>query len=133
MLQIGDDRLEKIRLDVEKIYNQKLTRSNTLQKLFNTASSTFMHARTLNDKVQETLLHIYAPQPTASDTQYLDEMYTDIVKNTKASSTNAVTSDNRDLAIEAYIQDSITDIITDIKSTYDTFLKMSTNVKGYIK
>ncbi len=133
MLQIGDDRLEKIRLDVQKIYEQKLTKSKALQNLFDTASSTLGQAHRADQNAQEIILHGYTPQPNASDTQYIDDIYTNTASSTASTTSQDTTQESRVLFIEKLLQKNITDAITGIKSVYDTFLEMSSNVKNYLK
>ena len=135
MLQIGDDRLEKIRLDVGKIYEQKLTKSKALQNLFDTASSTLEQAHQADQSAQEIILHGYDPQPNASDTQYIDDLYAANTASSTASTTapQSISNESKFSLVEKLLQKNITDAIAGIKSVYDTFLEMSSNVKNYLK
>ena len=134
MLKVGEDRLAKITLDVDKIYTQKLTRSNTLKQLLTKAATALTQARELNNSSKETILYAYAPSETGSSTEFIDTLYKKLTQN-RATSTLQSTSSPDPIAdvIQSYIQKTITDSISNIKSVYDTFIKMSSNVKSYLK
>lgn len=134
MLKVGEDRLAKITLDVDKIYAQKLTRSNTLKQLLEKAATALTQARELNNSSKETILYAYAPSETGSSTEFIDTLYKKLTQN-RATSTPQSTSSPDPIAdvIQSYIQKTITDSISNIKSVYDTFIKMSSNVKSYLK
>ena len=137
MLKIADERLTKIKLDVDQIYTQKLTRSQTLKQLFEKASVTLNDAHDLNTVSKEIILNAYTTSETGSSTEYINTLYKKLKSEEKtlASSTQS-TNDVSHLdsaIIETYLQKIITDSITHIKSAYDIFMKMSSNVKAYLK
>ncbi|MFA7201587.1 MAG: hypothetical protein WC099_01145 [Candidatus Paceibacterota bacterium] len=134
MLKVGDDRLAKIKLDVDKIYTQKLTRSQTLKQLFEKASLELSQAREFNDLSKETILYAYTTPETGSSTEYLDALYKKLEKEKGDSlRTTHSSTDSSSEVIQDYIQKTVTESITSIKSVYDIFMKMSSNVKSYLK
>ena len=137
MLKIADERLTKIKLDVDQIYTQKLTRSQTLKQLFEKASVTLNDAHDLNTTSKEIILNAYTTPETGSSTEYINTLYKKLrlEEKTLASSTQLANDvSHPDAAvIETYLQKIITDSITHIKSAYDIFMKMSSNVKAYLK
>lgn len=137
MLKVGDDRLAKIKLDVDKIYTQKLTHSQGLKQLFEKASSTLSNAQDLNNTSKETILYAYAPSDTGSSTEYINTLYKKIKSKDLVSMSSTTNKEpSAELVsetIHVYIQKTITDSIADIKSVYDIFMKMSSNVKSYLK
>ncbi len=137
MLKIADERLIKIKLDVDQIYTQKLTRSQTLKQLFEKASTTLNDAHDLNTVSKEIILNAYTTSENGSSTEYINTLYKKLKfeEKTLASSTQTTNDISRpdSAIIETYLQKIITDSITHIKSAYDIFMKMSSNVKAYLK
>jgi len=126
ILEIANQRLEKIRVDVNKIYSKKMTQSPTLKNLLTQASDYLDQAQQYNDRSKELILHLYDPQEKdLADIQNLIEEVRKQLRKTKG-----------DFSLQEEGQDYIRELILlafgKVKSSYELFLKMSTLAKQLI-
>lgn len=147
LLDVARDRLDKISVDVDKIYSQKLTADPTIRALFDKASNLFKDARASYNNTKDILAHLYDTD-TASAHAYAISLYNNlinqktaaaiplIVTTTPSTTPNTASSKTVSLQqsmIDKYIQKSLADIVASIKGTYSVFLQMSAQVKEYLK
>jgi len=138
ILVLGNDRREKIKNDVEKIYNQKLVADNALRDLFNDASLSLSRSHEYINAAKQIVLHLYTDTST-STLQFKESLKKTIVqeRNEQLRQTAPpytiytvpdITSDD----IEGYLRSIIRQSAQSVQNAYDIFLQMSLLVKKHL-
>lgn len=146
ILTLADQRLEKITNDIEKIYSQKLVQNDKLKELLSQASDALTAAHKKNQEAKEVALNLYTPREEQESNQYiegLEEKLSNLSFNealsmqpiTSTTSTSTPTASSTLTAPTAsqYLQSLIVGSLKGIRSTYDIFIQMSTNVVQYLR
>lgn len=141
ILSVTDDRLAKVGSDINKIYSKKLTQNQTLKKMFNQVSDAVKKAHDLDDQARSMIIDVYTNDTGTSTKDFVLALKEKILKSKEeilvASSTS--TTDNEikltvtSQDIDNYLADLATQAYDSIKNAYDIFVKMSLNVKTYLK
>jgi len=141
ILSVTDDRLAKVSSDINKIYSKKLTQNQTLKKMFNQASEAVKKAHDLDDQARSMIINVYTNDTGTSTRDFVSALKEKILKSKEgafaASSTS--TADNKikltvtSQDLDNYLADLATQAYNSIKNAYDIFVKMSINVKTYLK
>lgn len=137
ILNLTNQRLEKIGMDINKIYEKKLTKNQSLRKMLEQATLSAKNAHSHNDQAKEIMVALYDPEKSTSTKLYLDNLEKNLKnKGSEATSTiekNEDSTTKQTLKIHQHVEELITSSLAEIKKTYDTFIKMSANVKSYLK
>lgn len=149
VLKLADERLKKVSLDVNKIYDKKLTKSQALMDLYKKSSKMIDDAHNLNDRSKEIMLNVYSTSDATSTVEFIKKLKDEIADLKKKESINklpaTVKEDNtkdegeniaveiKDSDIDSYLQDLTFKTLSNIKTAYGIFIDMSVNVKKYIK
>jgi len=141
ILSVTDDRLAKVGSDINKIYSKKLTQNQTLKKMFNQASDAVKKAHDLDDQARSMIINVYTNDTGISTKDFVSALKEKILKSKEevliASSTSTIDNEikltvtSQDL--DNYLADLATQAYDSIKNAYDIFVKMSANVKEYLK
>lgn len=135
ILKLTDQRLEKIGVDINNIYEKKLTKNQSLRKMFDQASVSAKNAHQYNDQATTIVFNLYTPNQGTSTKLFIEKLSTDLAlayeKELDASSTEKRPSE--EVLINQHIEELVTKALSQIRGTYDIFMKMSTNVKAYLK
>jgi len=132
LLSLADTRLEKIELDINKIYNKNLTKNPALKKLFVDASALIEESHKNNSEAKEIILRLYTITNPEKD-EFLNEVFDSITSSTATSSTPNATPSFSTSKIDSYISALIVESIDNLQDAYDVFIKMSTNAQNYLK
>ncbi len=145
IVKLADDRLSKVRSDVDKVYAQKLVKTNVLRDSLDKAAQAVQDARDANISSKEIILNVYTDDwrnsSTSSDfavslrkdaQQYaFDQM------KQSTSTANLVSSPDKipvtDVLIEEYLQNIIHQSADSIRGAYSIFLQMSLSVNQYLQ
>lgn len=142
ILKLTDQRLEKIGLDVSKIYDKKLTKNPSLKNFYDQSSDAVKKARQMIDRGRETALYIYDPDADSatSTKDFLKSLekelgITAVEKDSKAT-VQGKGEEKREVSLsdaQKYLETLISGSLKQIQTAYEIFLKMSVNVKQYLK
>ncbi len=145
ILSIADDRLVKVSSDVKKIYDRNMTKNQTLKDLYNQASKYLSDAHDYNNQALDMILNTFTASSTTSTKDYVASLKDKISKSKEvaanalsditspdstSSSTQNLSATPRD--IDNYLANLVSNAYTNIKSAYDVFVKMSTNINKYL-
>lgn len=138
ILMLGDDRRDKIKSDIEKIYSQKLVKDNDLRDLFNEASLSLSQSHEYLNTAKQIVLHLYADTST-STLQFTETLKKKIVqerneqlRQTAPPYTIFTVSDITSDDIDGYLRSIIRQSAQSVQKTYDIFLQMSLLVREYL-
>ncbi|GEM_PF-4667781 len=138
ILMLGNDRRDKIKNDIEKIYSQKLVKDNDLRDLFNDASFSLSQSHEYLNTAKQIVLHLYTDTST-STLQFRESLKKTIVqerneqlRQTAPPYTIFTVSDISSDDIEGYLRSIIRQSAQSVQNTYDIFLQMSLLVREYL-
>ncbi|MFA6136279.1 MAG: hypothetical protein WC705_02890 [Candidatus Paceibacterota bacterium] len=132
ILELADQRLEKVSIDINKIYSKKLTKNPALKNLLDQASGYIEDGHQLNDKSKEIIFNVYAPIRDLSVESFFKNLKNELDKNNKFMPSNGEEEVIQERASK-YIENIISQSFEKIMLAYDVFIKMSLNAKNLIK
>ncbi len=145
ILSIADERLSKVSLDVKKIYDRNMTKNQTLKDLYDQASKYLSNAHDYNNQALDMILNTFTASTTTSTKDYVTSLKDKISKNKEIaanalsdiSSPDSNSSSTQDFSasqedMDNYLANLVSNAYTGIKSAYDVFVKMSTNINKYL-
>lgn len=151
ILSLADQRLSKIRTDIEKIYTNNIAKTEELKELFSSASRVLDRAHHSNNQAKEIILHLYDPSVDASTRTFLSSLLNslmfseseppkedgslvvlDLSPIVPTDSLPAVSYEQR-VFLAQHINDLAINSLVDIKDTYDIFITMSTKARDLMR
>ena len=130
MLKVVDQRLEKVKSDINKIYSKKLTQNPLLKNLLIQTSDYISQAHQYNDRSKQLILHLYGDQDTSSAEELLKELRRQFGKGG-----GDFSSEEENIKEEGhrYIRELTVLSFEKIKSAYELFVRMSLVAKQLVK
>ena len=143
ILNLADERLSKISSDVDRIYTKKLTKNPTLKTMLEGAAANVKKSHDLNDEAYQVVLNLYTEDKSTSTQDFILNLKKKIVdikefealidSKTKTEPIKIDSSLITNEDLDGYLISLTSQTYNQIKSAYETFVKMSVNVKSYLK
>lgn len=150
ILGLVDERFNKIKLDINKVYEKKLVKDQSLMDLFKKSSTIIEESRALSDKSKEVVLNIYSDQSATTTKEFIKGLKEEIFEGIEskldkndseksdknASSTESAIESAEDVSwkeIDSYLNDLIINSLGGVRQAYEVFIKMSLNIKKFIQ
>lgn len=138
ILKLADQRIDKVGADVSKIYDKNLTKANVLRDLYADARSLVLKSRQLNDTSKQVIVNLYSIDKSTSTKEFVDGLMNSLKEKEKMAKLKydnegklIIKSD--DQLMDEYLESLVVESLDTIKQAYDVFVKMSVNVKEYLK
>jgi len=138
ILKLADQRIDKVGADVSKIYDKRLAKSNILRDWYADARSLVFESHKFNDSFKEVIVNLYGIDKTIANQEFISKLMSDlkykqeIAKSRYDSDGNLIIKTD-DQLIDEYLESLTVGSLNKIKMAYDVFVKMSVNVKEYLK
>lgn len=142
ILKLADERLAKISTDVDKVYGQKIVKNPSLRGMLDRSARALQESHRLDDKSKDVILGIYGGNESKEAAEYRQGIENEIraIKVRSMSKEEKAAYDRSrkqlevsDEDVRRYVQTLLNSSVDGIRSAYDTFLKMSVNVRDYLK